>query len=153
MKILATPRKIACSMSAVVYEQVTGVDIDDAKLEMLRRGQAPIVETGIQELTRDPRRQRHGDGFRSRRGSCDRCVVCLRPAPPEPEAITRVAEQIGAVLAEKATRHVVVVRSTVQARHRPGYQPPQAASGLKASRPVFFKFLARAHRSMTTIIL
>jgi UDP-glucose 6-dehydrogenase len=32
--------------------EMTGVDIDPAKLEMLRRGQAPIVETGIQELTR-----------------------------------------------------------------------------------------------------
>src|SRR5688500_6976955 len=28
------------------------VDIDPGKLELLRRGQAPIVETGIQELTR-----------------------------------------------------------------------------------------------------
>jgi UDP-N-acetyl-D-mannosaminuronate dehydrogenase len=32
--------------------EMTGVDIDAAKLEMLRRGQAPIIETGIQELTR-----------------------------------------------------------------------------------------------------
>src|SRR5690606_40890186 len=29
-----------------------GVDIDSNKLELLRRGQAPIVETGIQELMR-----------------------------------------------------------------------------------------------------
>src|SRR4029453_9492645 len=32
--------------------EMTGVDIDPGKLELLRRGQAPIVETGIQELTR-----------------------------------------------------------------------------------------------------
>src|SRR5688572_13178202 len=32
--------------------EMFGVDIDPGKLELLRRGQAPIVETGIQELTR-----------------------------------------------------------------------------------------------------
>ena len=31
---------------------MTGVDIDPGKLSLLRSGQAPIVETGIQELTR-----------------------------------------------------------------------------------------------------
>src|SRR5262245_10979903 len=30
--------------------EVIGVDIDATKLELLRNGQAPIVETGIQEL-------------------------------------------------------------------------------------------------------
>ena len=52
------------------------------------------------------------------------------------DAITRVAEQIGAVLPEKATRHVIVVRSTV----KPGtveevIQPAlEAASGLQGRR-------------------
>ena len=32
--------------------EMIGVDIDPNKLELLRRGQAPIVESGIQELMR-----------------------------------------------------------------------------------------------------
>src|SRR6185295_5806624 len=59
----ATARKIsifglgyvgAVSLACLARDghEMTGVDIDPAKLEMLRRGQAPIVETGIQELTR-----------------------------------------------------------------------------------------------------
>ena len=59
----ATPRRIsifglgyvgAVSLACLARDghEMTGVDIDPAKLEMLRRGQAPIVETGIQELTR-----------------------------------------------------------------------------------------------------
>src|SRR5688500_20369955 len=59
----ATPRKIsifglgyvgAVSLACLARDghEMTGVDIDPGKLELLRRGQAPIVETGIQELTR-----------------------------------------------------------------------------------------------------
>src|SRR5262245_1272220 len=58
-----TPRKIsifglgyvgAVSLACLARDghEMTGVDIDPAKLELLRSGQAPIVETGIQELTR-----------------------------------------------------------------------------------------------------
>lgn len=53
----ATPRKIsifglgyvgAVSLACLARDghEMTGVDIDESKLEMLRRGQAPIVETG-----------------------------------------------------------------------------------------------------------
>src|SRR5688572_7970683 len=122
--------------------EMTGVDIDPAKLEMLRRGQAPIVETGIQELTRSVIRGGNvtvTDSVRDAILATDVSFVCVgTPARANGsqnlDAITRVAEQIGTVLAEKATRHVVVVRSTV----KPGtveevIQPAlEAASGLKA---------------------
>ena len=59
----AAPRKIsifglgyvgAVSLACLARDghEMTGVDIDPGKLELLRSGQAPIVETGIQELTR-----------------------------------------------------------------------------------------------------
>src|SRR3954463_4364955 len=90
--------------------EMTGVDIDEAKLEMLRRGQAPIVETGIQELTRSV--IRHGnvtvtDSVRDAILASDVSFVCVgTPARSNGsqnlDAITRVAEQIGSVLAEKA---------------------------------------------------
>jgi GDP-mannose 6-dehydrogenase len=150
---LATPRRIsifglgyvgAVSLACLARDghAMTGVDIDDAKLEMLRRGQAPIVETGIQELTRSIMR---GDkvavtnSVRDAILATDVSFVCVgTPARSNGnqnlDAITRVAEQIGEVLAEKSTRHVIVIRSTV----KPGtveevIQPAiEAASGLKA---------------------
>jgi UDP-glucose 6-dehydrogenase len=58
-----TPRRIsvfglgyvgAVSLACLARDghEMFGVDIDPNKLELLRRGQAPIVETGIQELMR-----------------------------------------------------------------------------------------------------
>ncbi len=150
---LATPCRIsifglgyvgAVSLACLARDghTMTGVDIDDAKLEMLRRGQAPIVETGIQELTRNVMR---GDkvavtsSVRDAILATDVSFVCVgTPARANGnqnlDAITHVAEQIGEVLAEKPTRHVIVIRSTV----KPGtveevIQPAiEAASGLQA---------------------
>ena len=50
------------------------------------------------------------------------------------DAITRIAEQIGAVLAQKTTRHVVVIRSTVKPGTVEEVIGPalEAASGLQA---------------------
>ena len=61
--VAVAPRKIsvfglgyvgAVSLACLARDghEMIGVDIDPGKLELLRRGQAPIVETGIQELTR-----------------------------------------------------------------------------------------------------
>jgi GDP-mannose 6-dehydrogenase len=150
---LATPRRIsifglgyvgAVSLACLARDghAMTGVDIDESKLEMLRRGQAPIVETGIQELTRNIMRGGKVAVTGSVRDAIlatDVSFICVgTPARTNGnqnlDAITRVAEQIGAVLAEKATRHVIVVRSTV----KPGtveevIQPAlEAASGRKA---------------------
>ena len=150
---LATPQRIsifglgyvgAVSLACLARDghTMTGVDIDDAKLEMLRRGQAPIVETGIQELTRNVMRGGKVEVTNSVRDAIlatDLSFVCVgTPARANGnqnlDAITRVAEQIGEVLTEKSTRHVIVIRSTV----KPGtveevIQPAiEAASGLKA---------------------
>ena len=150
---LAAPRRIsifglgyvgAVSLACLARDghTMTGVDIDDAKLEMLQRGQAPIVETGIQELTRNIMRSGKVAVTNSVRDAIlatDVSFVCVgTPARANGnqnlDAITRVAEQIGEVLAEKSTHHVVVIRSTV----KPGtveevIQPAiEAASGLRA---------------------
>src|SRR5687767_15867567 len=58
-----TPRRVsifglgyvgAVSLACLARDghEMTGVDIDPGKLELLRRGQAPIAEAGVQELTR-----------------------------------------------------------------------------------------------------
>src|ERR1044072_8913442 len=92
--------------------EMTGVDIDPSKLEMLRRGQAPIVETGIQELTGSVIRSGRvtvTDSVRDAILMSDVSFVCVgTPARANGsqnlDAITRIAAQISAVLPDKNTR-------------------------------------------------
>jgi GDP-mannose 6-dehydrogenase len=168
----ATPRRIsifglgyvgAVSLACLARDghEMTGVDIDATKLEMLQRGQAPIVETGIQELTRNVVRSGRVTVTASVRDAIlatDVSFVCVgTPArangSQDLDAITRIAQQIGAVLPEKRTRHVIVVRSTV----KPGtveevIQPAlEAASGLAAGRDFSLCFQPEFLREGTSI--
>jgi GDP-mannose 6-dehydrogenase len=141
--------------------EMMGVDIDPAKLDLLRSGQAPIVETGIQELTRAVIRGGTvtvTDSVRDAILSTDLSFICVgTPARQngnqDLSAITRIAEQIGAILPEKATRHVIVVRSTV----KPGtveevIRPAiEASSGLKAGRDFSLCFQPEFLREGTSI--
>lgn len=141
--------------------EMTGVDIDPTKLELLRGGQAPIVETGIQELMRAVVRGGSvtvTDSVRNAILTTDVSFICVgTPARQNGNqdltAITRIAEQIGAMLPEKATRHIIVVRSTV----KPGtveevIQPAiEASSGLKAGRDFSLCFQPEFLREGTSI--
>jgi GDP-mannose 6-dehydrogenase len=141
--------------------EMVGVDIDASKLELLRGGQAPIVETGIQELTRAIMRDgkvQVTDSVRHAILSTDVSFVCVgTPASSNGNqdltAIKRIAEQIGAVLPEKDSRHVIVIRSTV----RPGtveevIQPViEASSGLMAGRDFSLCFQPEFLREGTSI--
>jgi len=168
----AAPRRIsifglgyvgAVSLACLARDghEMTGVDVDAAKLEMLRQGQAPIVETGIQELTRAVMRSGKvavTDSVRDAILASDVSFVCVgTPArgngDQNLDAITRVAQQIGAVLSQKATRHVLVIRSTV----KPGtvdevIRPAlEEASGLEVGRDFSLCFQPEFLREGTSI--
>lgn len=167
-----TPRKVsifglgyvgAVSLACLARDghEMIGVDIDPNKLELLRRGRAPIVETGIQELTRAVMRGGSVTVTGSVRDAVlatDVSFVCVgTPARSngnqDLDAITRIAQQIGAVLPQKQTRHVLVIRSTV----RPGtvedvIRPAlEAASGLQAGRDFSLCFQPEFLREGTSI--
>jgi GDP-mannose 6-dehydrogenase len=141
--------------------EMTGVDIDPGKLSLLRSGQAPIVETGIQELTRsviEGGTVTITDSVRDAILTTDLSFVCVgTPASSNGNqdlgAITRIAQQIGAVLPEKSSRHVIVIRSTV----KPGtieevIKPSiEAASGLQAGRDFSLCFQPEFLREGTSI--
>jgi len=103
---------------------VIGVDVDPTKLDLLRQGQSPIVEEGIQELTREVVEQGRltvTDNVDESIGSSTLSFVCVgTPSQPngsqDLKAIEHVAAQIGDALAGHDHYHVVVIRSTV----RPG---------------------------------
>jgi GDP-mannose 6-dehydrogenase len=101
--------------------EVTGVDINAEKLAMLAKGVAPIVEDGIQELTRDMVRSGRvvttADSVAAIHGT-DVSFVCVgtpsaSSGAQDMNAVRRSAETIGAAIGSKPGWHTVVLRSTV----------------------------------------
>ena len=100
---------------------VIGVDLNPQKLALIREGTAPILEEGIQELTRDAVRA----GRLAATGDAEEAVhrselsfLCVgTPSSPngsqDVSAVIRVAESIGKALRTKSAFHAIVLRSTV----------------------------------------
>ena len=101
--------------------QVTGVDVNSLKVDMINDGNSPVVEPGVAELVREV----VADG--SLRATTDVCeavaatgvsLICVG-TPSKPNGaldhtyVARVCEDIGRALRPRRDRHVVVVRSTV----------------------------------------
>lgn len=103
---------------------LVGVDVDQSKLDLIRSGRSPIVEEGIQELTKQvvaDGRVTLTDESKRAIATTDLSFVCVgTPASPNGNqdltAILRLSEQIGVALSAKTSHHVIVIRSTV----RPG---------------------------------
>ncbi|MGZ9058444.1 MAG: nucleotide sugar dehydrogenase, partial [Burkholderiaceae bacterium] len=100
---------------------VIGVDLNPQKLELLRSGKAPIVEEGIQELTRaavESGRLKVTDDASAAVSDTELSFICVGTpssanGSQDVSAVVRVAEAIGGVLAHKEAFHTVVLRSTV----------------------------------------
>lgn len=101
--------------------RVTGVDVSRAKVEMIESGHSPIIEARMSELVAEGHRacRLHAttDAAAAVRDS-DISFVCvgtpsLRSGKLDLSHIEHVAQEIGAALREKKSRHVVILRSTV----------------------------------------
>src|SRR5262245_17155553 len=100
---------------------VVGVDTTESKVELIRAGQAPIVEPEIGEIVK--RTVKSGKfsataDSAAAVASTDLSFSCVgRPSQPNGAlglgAIEGVSKEIGAAIRAKNTRHEVVVRSTV----------------------------------------
>lgn len=101
---------------------VVGVDLDPLKLELLRSGRSPIVEEGIQDLTKQvvaSGRVTVTDNVAQAIRDTDLSFVCVGTpsssnGSQDMSAIKRVMASIGAALKDKTTAHTVILRSTVQ---------------------------------------
>jgi GDP-mannose 6-dehydrogenase len=102
--------------------QVTGVDIDPVKLDLIRNRKSPILEEGIQELMRDVvnsgRVSVTDDAMQAMRDT-ELSFVCVGTpsaanGSQDLTAILRLTEQLGAALKYKDEFHTIVIRSTVQ---------------------------------------
>src|SRR5213596_3726736 len=101
--------------------QVIGVDVSADKVATINAGKSPIVEPGLDALlsgtVRDKRFEATTDAARAIHDT-DVSLVCVgtpsrRNGSLDLTYLTRVCEQIGSVLRDKAPYHVVVIRSTV----------------------------------------
>jgi GDP-mannose 6-dehydrogenase len=100
---------------------VVGVDPVQAKVSLINQGHSPIIEADIGEMIADVvqkgRLRATGDAVEAICGS-DLSLICVG-TPSQPNGnldlryIRRICEQIGAALKTKASRHTVVIRSTI----------------------------------------
>jgi GDP-mannose 6-dehydrogenase len=101
---------------------VVGVDLDPLKLDLLRSGRSPIVEEGIQELTREvvaSGRVTVTNDVAQAINDTDLSFVCVGTpssanGSQDLTAVRRVMQSIGAAIGKKSEFHTVVLRSTVQ---------------------------------------
>lgn len=101
--------------------EVVGVDPVQVKVDLIRRGLSPIVETGLGEILGAAHRQgllRATQDAAEAVRETDLSFVCVG-TPSQPNGnldlrfIRRICEEIGAALRNKEERHTVVIRSTV----------------------------------------
>jgi GDP-mannose 6-dehydrogenase len=153
----------AVSMACLARDghEVTGVDVDPLKVDLIRSGRSPIVEEGIQELTRDvvaTGRVRATHDVVAAILETDISLVCVgTPSSPNGSqdltAIRRVMESIGTALARKEEYHTVVLRSTVQPGTVDDVVRPalEKASGKSADREFGLCFQPEFLREGTSI--
>jgi GDP-mannose 6-dehydrogenase len=100
---------------------VVGVDVSSAKIDMINRGTATILEAGIQELVAEMKaagRLRATADVTEAVHVSEVSLVCVgTPSRPngslDLQYVVRVCEQIGDALRGKPGWHTVVIRSTV----------------------------------------
>ena len=100
---------------------VVGVDIEPAKLDLIREGRTPVVEEGMVDLMREvvaTGRVSVTADVRCALLESELSLVCVGTpsasnGSQDQSAIVRLAHDIGRVLKEKESPHVVVFRSTL----------------------------------------
>jgi len=112
---------VSAACLAARGHEVIGVDVNPAKVDLVRAGAAPIVEDGLADLIRGSSAQ----GLLRATTSADEAVagsdislICVgtpsaRNGNLDTRALIRVAREIGVALGSKAPGHIVVVRSTL----------------------------------------
>ncbi len=101
--------------------QVTGCDIDPIKLELLRAGKSPIVETGLDALIKQAREKellQLTDNTQEAINASEISFICVgTPSDsygvPDLTALKRCCQELAQALVQKDSFHIFVFRSTV----------------------------------------
>jgi GDP-mannose 6-dehydrogenase len=97
---------------------VTGVDTDPIKVNIINKGKSPIVEKGLDEAIRSAVESRRLKMTLNGAGPAEVSIVCVGTPSKENGSldltyIERVCEQIGGYLRQTDAYHVVNMRSTI----------------------------------------
>ena len=101
--------------------EVIGVDVNPTKVDMINRGQSPIIERGLSELIRDGvangRIRATNDALEAVHNS-EISIICVGTPSNfngslNLSFVERVCQQIGEALATNGHYHVVIARSTM----------------------------------------
>lgn len=112
---------VSAACFAHAGHDVTGVDVNPTKVDIINSGKSPIVEPQMNELIHDVvksgKLRATTDSMRAVQSS-DISLVCVgTPSKPNGSLdlghVARVCEEIGAALATKDTHHTIVIRSTM----------------------------------------
>ncbi|KAB2886804.1 MAG: nucleotide sugar dehydrogenase [Albidovulum sp.] len=101
--------------------EVTGVDPQPAKVQIVNSGKAPIIEMNVSELIEEAvasGRLRATTSAAEAVVATDLSLVCVgtpsrKNGSLDTSAVERVCEEIGAAIAAKGRPHTVVIRSTI----------------------------------------
>ena len=112
---------VSCGCLAKDGHEVVGVDLNDDKVKLINNGATPIIEDQIGEIIADAvtagRLKASNDVALAVHQTDISLIAVGTPSRANGslniDAVERVCEQIGAVLAKKSERHIVAIRSTV----------------------------------------
>ena len=127
---------VSAASFAADGHDVVGVDVNADKVAAINEGRSPIVEPGLGELLQQGVRSgklRATTSTADAINSTDLSLVCVgtpsrRNGSLDLTYLIRVCEEIGTVLRDKPSYHVVVIRSTVL----PGHDARARHSGARA---------------------
>src|SRR5215510_6920837 len=109
---------VSAACLANLGHDVTGIDVDDVKLNMLNEGLSPIVEPGLQEAIQQALISKRLQATTDHISPADVSMICVgTPSNGNGslhlDYVLKVTEQIGNYLRNIDFYHVVVIRSTV----------------------------------------
>ncbi|MCU1266093.1 MAG: algD [Acidobacteria bacterium] len=100
---------------------VWGVDVNPTKVEIVNRGESPIVESGMSELVQEMVSSKSLRATANTQEAIDKTELSLICVGTPSNAngsldlsyVARVCQEMGAALKNKNSRHIVVIRSTM----------------------------------------
>jgi GDP-mannose 6-dehydrogenase len=112
---------VSAACFASLGHRVIGVDVNPAKVEMMKSGRSPIIEANMNELVAEAHSARRLQATTDSIGAVldsDVSFICvgtpsLRQGKLDLRHIENVAREIGTALKQKKSSHVFVLRSTV----------------------------------------
>jgi GDP-mannose 6-dehydrogenase len=133
---------VGCVSAACLAEsghEVTGIDVDRSKIDLINGGNSPIIEPGLEDLVKKAVGANRLRASTCPSGEADVSIICVGTPSSENGSlnfnhIDDVARQIGAYIGGLQSFHVVNVRSTVLPGTVEGRIVPllEAQSGKKA---------------------